>query len=78
MIDVGTREAFIQAHLDDGKENWISPINTKINQDSIIKNSVILDGCEIAENVVIENSIISNNSKIKSGSIIKNEIVRTN
>ncbi len=46
MIDVGTREAFIQAHLDDGKENWISPNNTKINQDSIIKNSVILDGCK--------------------------------
>ena len=39
MIDVGTREAFIQAHLDDGKENWISPNNTKINKDSIIKNS---------------------------------------
>ncbi len=78
MIDVGTREAFIQAHLDDGKENWISPNNTKINKDSIIKNSVILDGCKIAENVVIENSIISNNSTIESGSIIKNEIVRTN
>ena len=78
MIDVGTREAFIRAHLDDGKENWISPNNTIINKDSIIKNSVILDGCKIAENVVIENSIISNNSTIESGSIIKNEIVRTN
>ena len=78
MIDVGTREAFIQAHLPDGKENWISPNNTKINQDAIIKNSVILDGCEIGKNVVIENSIISNNSTIESGSIIKNEIVRTN
>ena len=78
MIDVGTREAFIQAHLDEGKENWISPNNTTINQDSIIKNSVILDGCKIGENVVIENSIISNNSTIESGSIIKNKIVRTN
>jgi len=78
MIDVGTREAFIQAHLYDGKENWISPNGTKINQDSIIKNSVILDGCNIGDNVVIENSIISNNSTIESGSIIKNEIVRTN
>jgi len=78
MIDVGTREAFIEAHLDDGKENWISPNNTKINHDSFIKNSVILDGCKIGDNVVIENSIISNNSTIESGSIIKNEIVRTN
>ena len=25
MIDVGTREAFIEAHIDAGKENWISP-----------------------------------------------------
>jgi len=78
MIDVGTRDAFIQAHLYDGEENWISPNDTKINQHSIIKNSVILDGCKIGENVVIENSIISNNSTIESGSIIKNEIVRTN
>jgi len=78
MIDVGTREAFIQAHLDDDKANWISPNDTRINQDSIIKNSVILDGCKIGDNVVIENSIISNNSTIESGSIIKNEIVRTN
>ena len=78
MVDVGTREAFIQAHLYDGRENWVSPINTKINRDSFIKNSVILDGCKVGENVVIENSIISYNSTIKSGSIIKNKIVRTN
>ena len=78
MIDVGTREAFIKAHLYDGRENWVSPNDTKINHDSLIKNSVILDGCKIGENVVIENSIISNNSTIESGSIIKNEIVRTN
>ena len=78
MLDVGTREAFIQAHLYDGRENWVSPNDTKINHDSIIKNSVIMDGCKIGENVSIENSIISNNSTIESGSIIKNEIVRTN
>ena len=29
MIDVGTREAFIQAHLYDGEVNWISPNETK-------------------------------------------------
>tara|TARA_B100000405_G_scaffold21179_1_gene15948 strand:- start:232 stop:468 length:237 start_codon:yes stop_codon:yes gene_type:complete len=78
MIDVGTREAFIQAHIYDGEENWISSNDTRINHDSFIKNSVILDGCKIGDNVMIENSIISNNSKIESGSIIKNEIVRTN
>ena len=78
MLDVGTLESYISAHIVEGEENWVSPNNVQVSESAIVKNSVILDGCKIGKNVVIENSIISNNSTIESGSIIKNEIVRTN
>ena len=77
MLDVGTREAYINAHLKDGVTKWISSNNTRVDKSAVIRNSVILDDCVIEENVVIENSVISNSSTIKSGTTIKNEIVRT-
>ena len=76
MLDVGTLESYISAHIDKGEENWISSNNVQISKSSIVKNSVILDNCIIEDNVTISDSIISSNSIIKTGTIIKKEIVR--
>ena len=45
MLDVGTLESYISAHIVKGEDNWISPNNVEISKSAIIKNSVILDNC---------------------------------
>jgi len=76
MLDVGTLESYISAHVHKGEENWISPNNVYISESAIVKNSVILDNCIIEDNVTISDSIISSNSIIKTGTIINQEIIR--
>ena len=76
MLDVGTLESYISAHIVKGEDNWISPNNVEISESAIIKNSVILDNCVIEDNVTITNSIISSNSIISTGTIINEEIIR--
>lgn len=76
MLDVGTLESYISAHIVKGEDNWISPNNVEISKSAIIKNSVILDNCIIEDNVTITNSIISSNSIISNGTIISEEIIR--
>ena len=76
MLDIGTLESYISAHIVMGEDNWISPNNVEISESAIIKNSVILDNCVIEDNVTITNSIISSNSIISTGTIINEEIIR--
>ena len=76
MLDVGTLESYISAHIVKGEDNWISPNNVEISKSAIIKNSVILDNCIIEDNVTISDSIISSNSIITTGTIINKEIIR--
>ena len=76
MLDVGTLESYISAHIGEGEENWVSPNNVQISQSAIVKNSVILDNCIIEDNVTISDSIISSNSIITTGTIINREIIR--
>jgi NDP-sugar pyrophosphorylase family protein len=76
MLDVGTLESYISAHIDKGEENWISTNNVQISESAVVKNSVILDNCIIEDNVTISDSIISSNSIIKTGTIINKEIIR--
>ncbi len=76
MLDVGTLESYIAAHIVKGEDNWISPNNVEISKSAIIKNSVILDNCIIEDNVTITNSIISSNSIISKDTIISEEIIR--
>ena len=76
MLDVGTLESYISAHIDKGQQNWVSPNNVKISESATIKNSVILDNCIIEDNVTISDSIISSNSTITTGTIINKEIIR--
>ena len=76
MLDVGTLESYISAHIVKGEDNWISPNNVEISKSALIKNSVILDNCIIEDNVTITNSIISSNSIISNGTIISEEIIR--
>ena len=78
MLDVGTLESYIAAHVSKGEENWISPNNVQISASAIVKNSVILDDCIIEDNVTIKDSIISSNSIISNGTIINKEIIRVN
>lgn len=78
MLDVGTLESYISAHVIEGEENWISPNNVQISESATVKNSVILDNCIIEDNVTISDSIISSNSTIVTGTIINNEIIRKN
>ena len=78
MLDVGTLESYISAHVSKGEENWISQNNVQISESATIKNSVILDNCIIEDNVTITDSIISNNSIITNSSSINKEIIRTN
>ena len=53
MLDVGTLESYISAHVSKGEENWISQNNVQISESATIKNSVILDNCIIEDNVTI-------------------------
>ena len=76
MLDVGTLESYISAHVANGEENWISPNNVRISKSAKIINSVILDNCSIEDNVTITDSIISSHSIIKNGSTINKEIIR--
>ena len=78
MLDVGTLESYISAHVIQGEENWISPNNVQISESAVVKNSVILDNCVIEDNVTILDSIISSNSIITTGTIINKEIIRIN
>ena len=78
MLDVGTLESYISAHVTEGEENWISPNNVQISESATVKNSVILDNCIIEDNVTISDSIISSDSTIVTGTIINNEIIRKN
>ena len=76
MLDVGTLESYISAHIIEGEESWISPNNVQISESAVIKNSVILDNCIIEDNVTISDSIISSDSIITADTIINKEIVR--
>ena len=76
MLDVGTLESYISAHVIEGEESWISPNNVQISESAVIKNSVILDNCIIEDNVTISDSIISSDSIITAGTIINKEIIR--
>jgi len=78
MLDVGTLESYISAHIIEGEENWISPNNVQISESATVKNSVSLDNCIIEDNVTISDSIISSDSTIVTGTIINNEIIRKN
>jgi len=78
MLDVGTLESYISAHIIEGEESWISPNNVQLSESAVIKNSVILDNCIIEDNVTISDSIISSDSTIVTGTIINNEIIRKN
>ena len=72
MIDVGTRESYIEAHTSD-ELNWISE-NVLIGENTNIKNSVIFENCNIGSNVQISNSIILKDSVISDSSEIRDEI----
>ena len=76
MLDVGTLESYISAHIVEGEENWVSPNNVQVSESAIVKNSVILDNCIIEDNVTISDSIISSDSTITTGTIINKEIIR--
>ena len=76
MLDVGTIESYISAHVPEGEENWISPNNVQISESATLKNSVILDNCIIEDNVTISDSIICSDSIISAGTIINKEIIR--
>ena len=78
MLDVGTLESYISAHVTQGRESWISPNNVQISESAKVKNSVILDNCIIEDNVTISDSIISSDSIITTGTIVNKEIIRKN
>ena len=75
MIDVGTRESYIEAHTSDDS-NWISK-NVSIGENSTIKKSVIFENCNIGSNVEINNSIILKDSVITDGSEVYDQIYLT-
>jgi len=78
MLDVGTLESYISAHVTQGEESWISPNNVQISESAKVKNSVILDNCIIEDNVTISDSIISSDSIITTGTIVNKEIIGKN
>ena len=78
MLDVGTLESYISAHVIGGEESWISPNNVQISESAKVKNSVILDNCIIEDNVTISDSIIGSNSIITAGTNINKEIIKKN
>lgn len=87
--DIGTIRSFYEANLSLTKPNppfeFSSPEGpiysrarflppTKLG-DCKIKESLIADGCEIADGCVIENSVIGLRAKIESGTTIRNSIL---
>ncbi|MDA7662729.1 glucose-1-phosphate adenylyltransferase [Pirellulaceae bacterium] len=87
--DIGTIRSFYEANLSLTKKNppfeFSSPEGpiysrarflppTKLG-DCQIKESLIADGCEIADGCVIENSVIGLRTKIESGTTIRNSIL---
>ena len=78
MLDVGTLESYISAHVIEGEGSWISPNNVQISESAKVKNSVILDNCIIEDNVTISDSIISSDSIITTGTIVNKEIIGKN
>ena len=76
MKDVGTKESYIEAHLNSNEKFWIGNSVNLSDKNVQIINSVILDNSIIENDVTIENSIISEHSIIKSGSTIKDMIFR--
>ena len=75
MLDVGTLESYIKAHISTEQENWISE-SSDVDPSAVIENTVILDNVIIEKNVVIKNSIIGPKTRIKESSVIKEEIMR--
>ena len=75
MLDVGTLESYIKAHITTEKENWISE-SSEVDPSAVIENTVILDDAIIEKNTEIKNSIIGPKTRIKEGSVIEEEIVR--
>jgi NDP-sugar pyrophosphorylase family protein len=75
MLDVGTLESYIKAHITTEKENWISK-SSEVDPSAVIENTVILDDAIIEKNTEIKNSIIGPKTRIKEGSVIEEEIVR--
>ena len=76
MKDVGTKESYIEAHLNSNEKFWIGNGVNLSDKNVQIINSVILDNSIIENDVTVENSIISEHSIIKSGSTIKDMIFR--
>lgn len=72
MIDVGTRESYIQAHTG-GDSNWIEE-NVVIGTNTIIRNSVVFDSSKIGSNVEINDSIILKDKIVPNGTVVDKEI----
>ena len=72
MIDVGTRESYIQAHTG-GDSNWIEE-NVVIGTNTIIRNSVVFDSSKIGSNVEINDSIILKYKIVPNGTVVDKEI----
>jgi NDP-sugar pyrophosphorylase family protein len=72
MIDVGTRESYIQAHTE-GDSNWIEE-NVVIGTNTIIRNSVVFESSNIGSNVEINESIILKDKIVPNGTVVDKEI----
>ena len=72
MIDVGTRESYIQAHTE-GDSNWIEE-NGVIGTNTIIRNSVVFESSKIGSNVEINESIILKDKIVPNGTVVDKEI----
>jgi len=72
MIDVGTRESYIQAHTG-GDSNWIEE-NVVIGTNTIIRNSVVFESSNIGSNVEINESIILKDKIVPNGTLVDKEI----
>jgi len=72
MIDVGTRESYIQAHTG-GDSNWIEE-NVVIGTNTIIRNSVVFESSNIGSNVEINESIILKDKIVPNGTVVDKEI----
>jgi NDP-sugar pyrophosphorylase family protein len=72
MIDVGTRESYIQAHTQ-GDSNWIEE-NVVIGNNTIIRNSVVFESSKIGSNVEINESIILKDKIVPNGTVVDKEI----
>ncbi len=54
-------------------EHSIISYDVKIGKGAVVKNSIVMPGCEIHENATIENTIIAENATVLSGSKIGEE-----